>query len=112
MSPILPHAEMLPPPYEPPAPVDTTRLVSGLAAALTAHADATEATSAHALFIAHSLGTSLLASLVKTQPAVGDGRPNTRPCQKNNHTPPRLTSPSVAVRSVARRAARWCRYAD
>ena len=69
--PLLPHCALLTPPYDPPPPLDTNRLVSGLAAALRAHAHhhhGGAASAAKAIFVGHSLGTAILASVAKSYP--------------------------------------------
>jgi pimeloyl-ACP methyl ester carboxylesterase len=68
LAPLLPHCSLLPPPIEPPPPIDTTRLVAGILGALRAHAP--PGTQPRGVFFAHSLGTAVVAQLAKAAPAV------------------------------------------
>lgn len=76
--PLLPHCAIRLPEHDPPPPLDTTVLVSELAAVVRRHSSsvgaagavnaANAATPPRAAFLAHSLGTAIFASLAKTYP--------------------------------------------
>ena len=74
--PFLTHCSLITPAYEPPAPVDTTEVVHGLAAAVRAEAGGrggAGASAPKAVFFGHSLGTAILASIVKSYPTLIGG---------------------------------------
>lgn len=69
LAPLLTHCSILPPPFEPPPPLDTTRLVAGLADAIESlprrvHPEAPR----RCHFFGHSLGTAVLASVARSRP--------------------------------------------
>ena len=58
------------PAHDPPPPLDTTRLVDALIDALRSHRGTPAAQHVRAVFIGHSLGTALLASVIKARPSL------------------------------------------
>ena len=75
VAPLLPHCSIFTPPFEPPPPLDTSRLVAGLAEALRSLArnapgasEAAPPTPCH--FFGHSLGTAIQASMVREHPSL------------------------------------------
>ena len=71
--PFLPHCSLLTPAFDPPPPLDTTALVRSLAAVVERHGGGGGGGGGRAIFFAHSLGTALLASVIKEFPRLVGG---------------------------------------